>query len=71
MLLYAGNKSKGMVNDMRDYTDQQYQKLGHLAEYLDNLAYWRGILAVQETPAGNYKEELEDLLQLKLKGGKL
>ena len=54
MLLYAGNKSKGMVKGMRDYTYQQYQKLGHLAEYLDTLVSYRPSWCGHACPAGTF-----------------
>ena len=60
MLLYAGNKSKGMVKDMRDYCTYQkkcymkYQKLGHLVEYLDSLASCRPSWCGHACPAGTF-----------------
>lgn len=43
-----------MVNGMRDYTYQQYQKLGHLAEYLDTLASYRPSWCGHACPAGTF-----------------
>lgn len=62
--------SSDFTNDWALKTGVQYYgrliSAGYQPRFAANLAYWRGILAVQETPAGDYKEELEDLLQLKL-----
>lgn len=64
MSLYVGNKSKGMVNDMRDYTYQKHQRLGQLAEYVDTLASFRPSWCGHACPAGTFillqnKEEYE------------
>lgn len=62
--------SADFTNDWALKTGVQYYgrliSAGYRPKLAANLAYWRGVLAVQETPAGDYKEELEDLLQLKL-----
>lgn len=64
--------STDFENDWALKTGVQYYgrliSAGYQPRYAANLAYWRGILSVQETPAGGNKEELEDLLQLKLEG---
>lgn len=43
-----------MVKGMRDYTYQQYQNLGHLAEYLDTLAAYRPSWCGHPCPAGTF-----------------
>lgn len=67
--------SSNYQNDRALITGIGYYKrlraAGYKQRYAANLAYWRGILSVEETPAGENKEELEEILQLKLEGGRL